>query len=208
MPELNLKAKLEVLLFMARQPLTLEQLARYLETPEEAVQQELTALTNDYAAGEHGIQIVNVSNGYEFATKPEYAKPLELYLNAPQEFSLSPAALETLVIIAYRQPVSKGEIEAIRGINSDWIVKSLQDKELISEQGRSESIGRPLLYGTTEKFLKHFGLRDLQDLPPEPNLAIQANQELIAAGLQKYAAAQTAELAFAGDTAPDTAAQN
>lgn len=208
MSEPNIKAKLEVLLFMARQPLPLEQLARYLEIPEETIQQELDELIKDYAGSPHGLQIVNISSGYQFATKPEYAKPLELYLNTPQEFSLSAAAMETLTIIAYRQPVSKGEIEAIRGINSDWIVKSLQDKELIEEQGRSESIGRPMLYGTTEKFLKHFGLRDLQDLPPEPNLKIQAQPELIAVGLQKYATAQTAELAFAEETPAKTTVQN
>ncbi|MDR2430915.1 MAG: SMC-Scp complex subunit ScpB [Candidatus Margulisbacteria bacterium] len=195
----KLKARLEVLLFMARQPLTLEQLARYLEVSGEETQRALTELAGEYAAEEHGLQIVNVAGGWQFATKPECAKPLELYLNAPQEFSLSPAALETLVIIAYRQPVSKSEIEAVRGINSDWIVKSLQDKELIEEQGRSENIGRPLLYGTTAKFLKHFGLRDLQDLPPEPNIQMQAQPELIAAGLQKFAAGQTAELAFSGE---------
>ena len=186
--------KLEVLLFMARQPLTLDQLSRYLEISPEEVQAALNELIEKYAAPEHGIQIVNISNGWQFATKPEYSKPLELYINSPQEFSLSSAALETLVIIAYRQPVSKPEIEAIRGINSDWIVKSLQDKELIEEQGRSEGIGRPTLYGTTEKFLKHFGLRDLQDLPPEPNLKMQYNQELIAAKLQQFASAQTGEL--------------
>ncbi|MDR1997230.1 MAG: SMC-Scp complex subunit ScpB [Candidatus Margulisbacteria bacterium] len=197
MPEPQLKARLEVLLFMARQPLAPEQLARYLDAPETAVQEALAELSAGLSAPEHGLQIVNVANGYQFATKPEYAGPLELYLNSPQEFSLSPAALETLVIIAYRQPVSRGEIEAIRGINSDWIVKSLQDKELVTEQGRSEGLGRPLLYGTTEKFLKHFGLRDLQDLPPEPNLKMQSKPELLAAGLQKFAAAQTAELTFA-----------
>jgi segregation and condensation protein B len=189
----NLLPQLEILLFMARQPLLPEQLARYLEIPEEAALQLVAELTAKYADPAHGLQIVNISDGYQFATKPEYSKPLELYINTPQEFSLSAAALETLTIIAYRQPVSKSAIEAIRGINSDWIVKSLQDKELVEEKGQADTAGRPMLYGTTEKFLRHFGLKNLQDLPPEPKLQMEADQETAAEKLQRFAATQITE---------------
>ncbi|MDR1323127.1 MAG: SMC-Scp complex subunit ScpB [Candidatus Margulisbacteria bacterium] len=195
----NLLPQLEILLFMARQPLLPEQLARYLETPEETALQLVAELTAKYADPTHGLQIVNISDGYQFATKPEYSKPLELYINTPQEFSLSAAALETLTIIAYRQPVSKSAIEAIRGINSDWIVKSLQDKELVEEKGQADTVGRPMLYGTTEKFLRHFGLKNLQDLPPEPKLQMETDQETAAEKLQRFAAAQTAELPLSAD---------
>ncbi|MDR1113674.1 MAG: SMC-Scp complex subunit ScpB [Candidatus Margulisbacteria bacterium] len=195
----NLLPQLEILLFMARQPLLPEQLARYLETPEETALQLVAELTAKYADPAHGLQIVNVSDGYQFATKPEYSKPLELYINTPQEFSLSAAALETLTIIAYRQPVSKSAIEAIRGINSDWIVKSLQDKELVEEKGQADTVGRPVLYGTTEKFLRHFGLKNLQDLPPEPKLQMETDQETAAEKLQRFEAAQTAETPLNAD---------
>jgi segregation and condensation protein B len=187
----NLLPQLEILLFMARQPLLPEQLARYLEAPEETALQLVAELTAQYADPAHGLQIINVADGYQFATKPEYSKPLELYINTPQEFSLSAAAMETLTIIAYRQPIAKSEIEAIRGLNSDWIVKSLQDKELVEEQGRSEGLGRPTIYGTTEKFLRHFGLKNLQDLPPEPKLKMTSDQETAAEKLQQFAAVQT-----------------
>ena len=176
----DLLQKLEILLFMARQPLLLEQLARYLETSEENAHQLVTELTARYADSSHGLQIINVSDGYQFATKPEYSKPLELYINTPQEFSLSAAAMETLTIIAYRQPVAKPDIERIRGIDSGWIIKSLQDKELIEEQGQADTVGRPMLYGTTEKFLRHFGLKNLEDLPSAPFLKLQENPELLA----------------------------
>jgi segregation and condensation protein B len=127
---------------------------------------------------------------------------LELYINTPQEFSLSAAALETLTIIAYRQPVSKSAIEAIRGINSDWIVKSLQDKELVEEKGQADTAGRPMLYGTTEKFLRHFGLKNLQDLPSEPKLQMEADQETAAEKLQRFEAVQTAEIPLGVDQTP------
>lgn len=175
MTDNNLKQKLEVLLFMSRNPLSLEELVKYLETPAEQIKNELNNLINRYESPDYGIQIINVSNGYQFATKPDYAKTLELYINAPQDISLSTAAMETLTIIAYRQPVSRAEVENIRGVNSDGIIKSLQDKGLIEERGRAETIGRPTIYGTTEAFLKHFGLKDLSNLPPEPAKQLQEN---------------------------------
>lgn len=178
--------KLEVLLFMGRGPLQVKELAEFINCTPEEVQIALDELVQKYKSTEFGLQVINVSNGYQFATKPQFSKTLELYINAPQEITLSLAAMETLTIIAYRQPISRAEIEAIRGINSDWIVKSLMDKTLVEEKGRSETIGRPMLYGTSEMFLKHFGLKDLTELPPEPLQKMQNNKEAIVEKLEKF----------------------
>jgi segregation and condensation protein B len=173
----NLKQKIEVLLFMARNPLTEEYLAKNTEAGEEEVKTAVRQLIDKYSDPEFGIHIIHISGGYQFATKAEYAKTLELYINSPQEFSLSMAALETLVIIAYRQPITRAEVEAIRGVNSDGIMKSLFDKELVEEKGKSDTIGRPTLYGTTDNFLKHFGLNSLEDLPKDPLNTMNKNSE-------------------------------
>lgn len=180
----ELKPQLEVLLFMARNPLPIEDLAQYLNVEVPIVTEALDLVINHYKDPQYGIQVINVSNGYQFATKPQYAKTLELYINAPQEFSLSTAGLETLVIIAYRQPISKAEIEAIRGVNSDGIIKSLMDRGLVEEKGRADTLGRPMLYGTTDLFLKHFGLKDLSELPQDPQFKMKSNPE----ALQKLSA--------------------
>ena len=195
----ELKPQLEVLLFMARNPLTIEELAKYLAVDPTLVTDALALLTEHYKNPECGLQIINVSNGYQFATKPQYAKTLELYINAPQEFSLSTAGLETLVIVAYRQPISKAELEAIRGVNSDGIIKSLMDRNLVEEKGRADTLGRPMLYGTTDSFLKHFGLKDLSELPQDPQLKMRNNPEALTK-LSPFEYKLTEQIAF--DAAP------
>lgn len=191
----ELKPRLEVLLFMARNPLSLEDLAKYLSVEPAVVMESLELLTTQYQDAQYGIQVINVSNGYQFATKPQYAKTLELYINAPQEFSLSTAALETLVIVAYRQPISRAELEAIRGVNSDGIIKSLMDRGLVEEKGRADTLGRPMLYGTTDTFLKHFGLKDLADLPQDPQLKMQNSPEALEK-LSSYAYRLSEQITF------------
>jgi segregation and condensation protein B len=173
----NLKQKLEVLLFMARNPLTIDELAQYISATPAEIETCVQEMQAQYKSAEFGIQIIHVSNGFQFATKPEYAQTLELYINAPQEISLSPAAMETLAIIAYRQPISRGEVEAIRGVNSDSIVHSLLEKALIEDKGKSEAIGKPTLYGTTDAFLKHFGLNALEDMPHGPRRKMTESKE-------------------------------
>lgn len=195
----ELKPQLEVLLFMASNPLPIEDLARYLNVELPLVTEALDLVIAHYKDPNYGIQIINVSNGYQFATKPQYAKTLELYINAPQEFSLSTAALETLVIVAYRQPISKAELEAIRGVNSDGIIKSLMDRSLVEEKGRAETLGRPMLYGTTDIFLKHFGLKDLAELPQDPQLKMKDNPEALLK-LSPFEYKLTEQIAF--DAAP------
>ncbi len=122
-------------------------------------------LNTKYGEGNHSFRIVKVANGYLFATSEEYAKYVGYLSSEKTRRRLSPAALETLSIIAYKQPMTKPELETIRGVNSDHIISSLLEKNLITIKGRSESIGRPLLYATTDEFLKYFGLNTLSDLP-------------------------------------------
>jgi segregation and condensation protein B len=122
-------------------------------------------LNNKYSEENHSFRIVKVANGYLFATSEEYAKYVGYLSSEKTKRRLSPAALETLSIIAYKQPMTKPELETIRGVNSDHIISSLLEKNLITIKGRSESIGRPLLYATTDEFLKYFGLNTLSDLP-------------------------------------------
>jgi len=153
---------LEAVLFMAADPLAREEIAEILEvTPREAdgLARQLEA---EYA--DRGIQVVRIAGGYQVATRPEYG-PYVAKLHKPERFRLSRAALETLAIVAYRQPVTRPEIDAIRGVNSDSAVDTLAQYELICEAGRKEAPGRPVLYRTTEQFLGHFGLNSIEDLP-------------------------------------------
>jgi len=122
-------------------------------------------LNTKYNEENHSFRIIKVANGYLFATSEEYAKYVGYLSSEKTKRRLSPAALETLSIVAYKQPMTKPELENIRGVNSDHIISSLLEKNLITIKGRSESIGRPLLYATTDEFLKYFGLNNLSDLP-------------------------------------------
>jgi len=122
-------------------------------------------LNKKYTEENNSFRIVKIANGYLFATTKEYAKYVGYLSSEKTKRRLSHAALETLSIIAYKQPITKPELETIRGVNSDHIISSLLEKNLITIKGRSESIGRPLLYATTDEFLKYFGLNTLSDLP-------------------------------------------
>jgi segregation and condensation protein B len=155
-------AALEAVLFMAAEPLPAAELAEILDvTPDEAAQlaRRLEAL---YVG--RGIQVTRVAGGYQVCTRPEYG-PSVAKLHKPERFRLSRAALETLAIVAYKQPVTRPEVDAIRGVNSDSVLDTLAQYELIREAGRKEAPGRPLLYRTTESFLGHFGLDSVDDLP-------------------------------------------
>ncbi len=122
-------------------------------------------LNEDYSKDDKAFIIVRIANGFVFATKPEYAKYIGYLSSVKSKRRLSQAALETLSIIAYKQPITKPEIETIRGVNSDYMMNTLLEKRLITIKGRSETIGRPLLYITTAEFLKYFGLDKITDLP-------------------------------------------
>lgn len=169
MPPLDvaeLKKVLESLLFVAKRPLPLGELEKTTGSPVPAIEAALEELIADYQG--RGVKIFKVAGGYLMGTAPENAQYLENFLYAKVETTLSPQALETLAIIAYKQPVTRVEIERLRGVISDGVVETLLVKKLIFEKGRSESVGRPYLYATTTEFLRHFGLKDLCDLPPLP----------------------------------------
>lgn len=154
------KGVLEALLFMATGPVSPE----FLQEITGLEAEEVTALLQELAAGLHGLEIVNAGGGYRLCTRPEYAEYVEK-LAGRQPPSLSPAALETLAIIAYRQPVTKAEIEDLRGVKVDGVLANLMHRELVQEVGRKEVPGRPVLYGTTRFFLEYFGLNRLDELP-------------------------------------------
>jgi len=151
---------LECLLFMADRPLTLAELAELLDISTPAVRQLLEGLEDRYL----GLRIVEVAGGVELVTRPEFAEYVAR-LHRPPKFRLSPASMETLAIVAYRQPVTRPEIEMLRGVNSDSVINTLLEHGLVEERGHKPVPGKPMLYGTTEKFLKLFGLAGLNALP-------------------------------------------
>lgn len=163
----KIKSVLESILFIANRPLKPEEIAGVLEVPPSLIEQCLKELSLEYEG--KGIQVINVAHGWEMATRDENALFVKKLLESPIETTLSPQALETLAIISYKQPTTRGEIENIRGVISDGVIKTLMEKRLIEEVGRGDGVGRPILYGTTETFLRHFGLKDLSELPPLPD---------------------------------------
>ncbi len=161
---LPLTALLEALLFAAPEPVSPMQLAAALEIPTAEVEQGLTQLEEDLSA--RGLRLQRHAGRVQLTTAPETGELIERFLGLEATTRLSRAALETLAIIAYQQPVTRPQVDAIRGVNSDGVMKSLLSKGLLQEVGRSEGPGRPILYGTTPAFLQHFGLNSLTDLPP------------------------------------------
>jgi len=158
----ELQRPIEALLFVASESLTIKQIAKLTHANEMEVAATLARIEADY--GDRGIVLREVAGGYRFASAPLARDVVEAYLLPPKS-SLSTPALETLAIVAYLQPVTKGEIEAIRGVASDSVVSTLTDKNLVAEAGRKDVVGRPMLYKTTSEFLESFGLRSLDDLP-------------------------------------------
>ena len=159
---------LEAILFVAGEPVSVRELVRSLDAPEQAVLDAISALEARYDEQLRGLRLRRFGEHIQLATRADYAPYIERLLQPVQKQSLSQAALETLAIVAYRQPVTRLDIEAVRGVKCDYSLQSLTAKGLVEEQGRKETIGRPILYGTTDKFLEHFGLRTLQDLPNPP----------------------------------------
>ncbi len=160
---------LEAILFVSGEPLQIAALASALEVTELEVSAAADELASDYDYNRRGICLKRFGSHIQLSTRADYAPQIEKLLQPIQKQSLSQAALETLSIVAYRQPVTKLEIEAIRGVKCDYSVQSLTAKGLIREVGRKDSLGRPILYGTTDRFLSHFGLESLSGLPPMEN---------------------------------------
>ena len=169
---------IEGLLFITNEPLSIETLAELTAIQEDEIMDLLADIKATFEAEAHGITVIEAANGYMLATKP-LVKPYIEKLYKPQMSTLSSAGLETLAIIAYRQPITRSEIELLRGVKADKILQTLLGKGLIEEQGRKDSPGRPILYGTTKQFLQYFGLNALADLPAQPALSDEALFEVL-----------------------------
>ncbi len=135
------------------------------DVPDEDIAGAIQRLEEKYIADEYSFQLYKAGGGYQFLTKPAYQASIGIMLKQQSKKRLSTSAMETLSIIAYKQPISKTEIENIRGVNCDYAVQKLLDKSLIEITGKADSIGRPMLYGTTPKFMEYFGINDLAELP-------------------------------------------
>lgn len=170
-------ASIEALLFVASDPVSPSQLATTMEITSVEVQEVLERLQENYQG--RGIRLQWHAGKVQLTSAPEKAAFIEKFLGLETSSRLSRAALETLAIIAYQQPVTRPNLDAVRGVNSDGVLRSLLNKGLIQDVGRSESLGRPILYGTTPDFLQYFGLPSLSALPPLGNIESTTNIELL-----------------------------
>ena len=199
-PEANaaLKAVIEAAIYVTDEPLSPEQIALALEQPLDRVKEILAQLANEYAAPDRGLTIREIAGGYKLATKPEHHEAIRRFVkNLQPPLKLSLAALETLAVIAYKQPITAPEIMEIRGVQGAGVLKTLLDRKLIATAGRKNVLGKPIMYKTTREFLLQFGLASLAELPtlkefeelgrlalgdseeaaPEPNAGDDANPE-------------------------------
>jgi len=162
----ELKPAIEALLFVADEPLPFKQLCKILgDVPEEDVMWALSELVADYDKRESGLEAREIAGGWRISTRPQYHEFIRKYLKSRPSARLSLPALETLAVIAYKQPITIPEILEIRGVTSSSAVKTLLEKRLIVTKGRKETVGRPMMYGTSKEFLIQFGLKDLSELP-------------------------------------------
>lgn len=161
----TIKSALESLMFVWGQPLNVREAAEMFNVPWREIYDNMKELQEEYEEQGRGIRIREIDKSFQFCTAPENGEYIERFCTPTREKKLSQSALEVLAIIAYKQPVTRSEIESIRGIKCDRVVEGLMKKELIEEKGRSTGIGRPILYGTTKLFLEKFGFESLKDLP-------------------------------------------
>lgn len=190
----------EATLFASQTPLTTSEIARADDELSTAVVSDaIQALREAYEAEERAFQIYELGDGYQILTRPEFASYLERFDSVPRSPYLSGAALETLAIVAYRQPIGRIEIEEVRGVGASSVLRTLTDWELVEVVGRGEGLGRPLLYGTTRRFLEHFGLRDLDELPSPEELPV------VLAGLEEAASDAEPDATEAHPEAPTEA---
>jgi segregation and condensation protein B len=177
-----LQNHIESIIFCASDPVKPEEIRQCMSEMFEAeipIEDILTALDNLLAKYEDEtspFQIFTIGGGYQFMTKPAYQSSLSIFLKQKSKKRLSTSALETMAIIAYKQPITKGQIEQIRGVNCDYAIQKLLEKELIEIQGKSDGVGRPILYGTSPKFLEYFGINDLKDLPSPKDFSSEVNE--------------------------------
>lgn len=162
----TLKALIEAVIYITDEPLTPEQIASALEQPIGEVKRVLSELVSEYSADDRGLSVRELAGGYKMSTKPEHHEAIRLFVRKLQPpLKLSLPALETLAVIAYKQPITAPEVMEIRGVQGAGVLKTLLDRKLIAAAGRKEVLGRPILYRTTREFLIQFGLSDLTELP-------------------------------------------
>lgn len=167
----DLKGAVEALLFASEKPLSAEEMKNAFPEGEGSVtasdiRKTVEALKDEYEAQNRGFRVYEIANGYQIASDMRFAEVLRRFYISREKKKISQAGLETLSVIAYRQPVTRADIEGIRGVNVDGAIKTLMEKGLIKIAGRKDVPGRPILYGTTDEFLEHFGLKSTQELPP------------------------------------------
>ncbi|WP_348646736.1 SMC-Scp complex subunit ScpB [Flammeovirga sp. SubArs3] len=176
MDQTNIQSAIEAMIFISDEPISINEMIQVFDDiKEEGVEEEIVSkedvlkaidtLKRKYSHKNHSYELVQSGDGYCFMTKQKYSKIVNALLKNRSKKRLSKSALETLSIIAYRQPITKGEIEKIRGVGCDYAMKKLLSRELIKMKGKSDAIGRPMLYGTTDRFLEYFGINTLKDLP-------------------------------------------
>ena len=173
---------IESLIFCSKEPLPVLDIKNCLsemfetEISEEEIQLKINHLIDLYSTDEYSFGIEQIAGGYQFLTKPAYQASIGLLLRQKSKKRLSTSALETLAILAYKQPVTKGELEAIRGVNCDYSIQKLLEKGIIEIKGKSDSIGRPMLYGTNQKFMEYFGINSLDELPELKDFTAKTNE--------------------------------
>ena len=156
---------IEALIFVSDEPLSVKAIADVLKEDKEVIGETVKALAEEFNGRNGGLQLREVAGGWQFATRPEYHEHVRAFLKTRPSAKLTIASLETLAVIAYRQPVTVPEILEIRGVQSPSSIKTLLDKKLIVAKGRKDTVGRPMMYGTSKEFLLQFGLKDLSELP-------------------------------------------
>ena len=168
MADLNIKAAIEAILFANGSSVETKRISQALEITESQAEEHISALINDYNSANRGITIIKLDDAYQMVSCKEYAPQIRTVMDLRRNTPLSQAALEVLAVVAYNQPVTKAFVEQVRGVDCSGVIGSLTAKGLVEEKGRLELPGRPLLYGTTENFLRCFNINSLEELPPLP----------------------------------------
>ena len=171
----SLARRLEALLFISARPLPAAELADACSCPHEEVVEALASLRDEYCAERHGFVLHEVAGGFTFAVADDCAADVRRLTGAERPDDLTPALLETLAVVAYLQPVTRSDVADIRGVSSEWALTSLEERGLVEQQGRADTPGSPILYGSGERFLKLFGLRSLSELPPLEEFSLRAS---------------------------------
>ncbi|WP_339926243.1 SMC-Scp complex subunit ScpB [uncultured Cyclobacterium sp.] len=173
---------IEALVFCSGEPLGIVEIQKCLaemfetEIPMAHLEEALEVLTRKYTSADYSFSLEKIAGGYQFLTKPAYLSSVAILQKHQSQKRLSNAQLETLAIIAYRQPITKSEMEQIRGVNCDYSVQKLLEKSLVAIKGKSEGLGRPIIYGTSPKFMEYFGINDLSELPQPKDFKAEDNE--------------------------------